>query len=90
VVDRWRLNLEQRRNLEDYLGGNYALRPLIGYVTMVDSVYTDPVPVVDIYARLARRIVIGEADVEEHELCRRLMDLAEVTGGLYSQGGPYG
>ena len=90
AVDRWRLNLEQRRNLEDYLRTNYRLRPMIGYITMVDSVYADPVQVADIYARVARRVLTGDADREKEELCRRLMDLSEVTGGLRSPGGPYG
>jgi hypothetical protein len=81
AVDRWRLNLEQRRNLEDYLRTNYRLRPMIGYITMVDSVYADPVQVADIYARVARRVLTGDADREKEELCRRLMDLSEVTGG---------
>ncbi len=83
VIDRWRMNVDQRRNLEDYLRGNFQLRPVISSVTTVDSAYADPIQVVDIYARLARRVVLGAATTEEAALCGRLMDLQELTGGLY-------
>lgn len=83
VIDRWRMNVDQRRNLEDYLRGNFRLRPVIASVTTVDSVYTDPIQVVDIYGRLARRVVLGSASPEESALCARLMELQELTGGLY-------
>lgn len=83
VIDRWRMTPELRKNLEDYLRGNYKLRPSIATITLVDSVYADPIQVVDIYGRLARRIVEGRAAAGEVALGKRLMDLTEVTGGLY-------
>jgi len=90
VVDRWRLSWDQRRDLEDYLRDNYGLRPVVSSITMVDSLYADPIQAVDVYARLARRVVDGSATPEERTLNGRLMDLREVTGGLFSSGGPYG
>lgn len=83
VLDRWRMTLEQRGNLEEYLRGNYGLRPRLAYVTLVDSQYCDPIQIVDIYGRLARRVVEGRASTEEQELARRLMDIVEIRGGLY-------
>lgn len=83
MIDRWRMLPELRKNLEDYLRGNYKLRPSIATITLVDSAYADPIQVVDIYGRLARRIVEGRAAAGEVALGKRLMDLTEVTGGLY-------
>lgn len=83
VIDRWRMTPDLRKNLEEYLRGNYKLRPSIATITLVDSAYADPIHVVDIYGRLARRIAEGRADTEEVVLGERLMDLPEVTVGLY-------
>jgi hypothetical protein len=83
VIDRWRMTPDLRKNLEDYLRGNYKLRPSIATITLVDSAYADPIQVVDIYGRLARRIVEGRENPDEAALGERLMNLAEVTGGLY-------
>ncbi|MCI0633583.1 MAG: DUF3800 domain-containing protein [Actinobacteria bacterium] len=84
VIDRWRMNLEQRRNLEDYLRGNFKLRPMIGSITTVDSAYADPIQVVDIYARLIRRVLVERASDEEATLAGRLVDLTEIKGGLFA------
>ncbi|MGH2747210.1 MAG: hypothetical protein ACRDKB_04740 [Actinomycetota bacterium] len=83
VIDRWKMSPEKRLNLEEYLRGNFRLRPVIAYITTVDSAYADPIQVVDIYGRLARRVVEGKATDEEQTLCHRLMALEEVRGGLY-------
>lgn len=83
VLDRWRMTLEQRGNLEEYLRNNYSLRPRLAYVTLVDSQYCDPIQIVDIFGRLARRVVETRASTEEQNLAKRLMDIAEVRGGLY-------
>jgi hypothetical protein len=83
VVDRWRLSPEQRRNLEDYLRNNYALRPVISSVTMVDSLYSEPIQIVDMMGRLARKRLTGAASTTEETLCDALMDLREYTKGLY-------
>lgn len=83
VIDRWRMTHDQRKNLDDYLRGNFKLRPEIASITLVDSAYADPIQVVDIYARLARRVVSGAATPDERALAGRLMDIAEITGGLY-------
>lgn len=83
VIDRWQMNIDQRRNLEDYLRGNYALRPVLANLTTVDSAYADPIQVVDIYARLARRVLLGTAEEQEKALSDRLMKLAERSWGLY-------
>ncbi len=83
VIDRWRMTHDQRKNLDDYLRGNFQLRPEIASITLVDSAYADPIQVVDIYGRLARRVVTGTATADEQQLAGRLMDIAEITGGLY-------
>jgi hypothetical protein len=83
VIDRWRMTLDQRANLETYLRGNYNIRPPMAYVTLVDSLYCDPVQIVDIYGRLLRRVVQGGATQEEVDLAGRLMDYEELTGGLF-------
>lgn len=82
VLDRWSMNLEQRRNLEDYIKTNYKLGP-VGHVTTVDSAYVDSVQIADLYTRLARRVVEGKADDIQEKHCHRLMDLLEVVKGLY-------
>ena len=84
VIDRWRMSLDQRRNLEDYIHGNFKLRPRIASITAVDSAYADPIQVVDIYARLVRRVVLGRAEDPERALAGRLAYLSEVTRGLYA------
>jgi hypothetical protein len=84
VIDRWRMSLDQRRNLEDYVRGNFKLRPMIASITTVDSAYADPIQVVDIYARLVRRVLLDRADAEERVLAGRLVELVEVRGGLYA------
>jgi hypothetical protein len=83
VIDRWKMPPEQRLDLEKYLHGNYSLRPAIANITIVDSIYVDMTQVVDIYSRLARRVIQGTATPEETALAGRLMDLHEITGGLY-------
>lgn len=82
VLDRWSMSVAQRRNLEDYIRGNWRLRP-IGDVTTVSSSYVDSVQIVDLYARLARRVIEGKAGPAEVDWCDKLMDLKEVKGGLY-------
>lgn len=72
----------QRTNLQTYLKGNWRLHP-IGDLTFVDSRYVDMVQVVDLYTRLIRRVVEGEADAEQAEMCSRLLTLHEITKGLY-------
>jgi hypothetical protein len=83
VIDRWKMLPEQRLNLEKYLRENYSLRPMIANITTVDSIYVDIMQVVDIYSRLVRRVVDGSATPEEVALQKRLVDLEEITGGLY-------
>ncbi|HYO61788.1 MAG TPA: DUF3800 domain-containing protein [Actinomycetota bacterium] len=82
VLDRWSMNDEQRSDVENYLKGNWALRP-IRDITFVDSRYVDMVQVADLFTRLIRRVVEGEADDEQVEMCGRLIDLHEVEKGLY-------
>jgi hypothetical protein len=82
VLDRWSMSQEQRHNLEDYIRGNWKLQP-IGHVTTVDSAYVDSVQIVDLYARLVRRVVEGKATDEQESLCHRLMDVKEVVRGLF-------
>lgn len=83
VIDRWRMSLEQRANLEGYLRGNFALRPVLASITMVDSAYCDPIQIVDIYGRLLRRVVSGAPSPDETGLAHRLMEIHEVVGGLF-------
>lgn len=83
VIDRWAMTLDQRKSLEEYLRGNFKLRPVIPWITLVDSAYCDPIQVVDIYSRLVRRVVTGHATADEVALCARLVDLQEIRGGLY-------
>lgn len=83
VLDRWGMSIAQRRNLEDYLLGNFRLRPPLEAVTLVDSLYVDLVQVVDVCLRLARRVVEGHANSAEEQLASELMDIDEVAGGLY-------
>lgn len=78
------MNLDQRRNLEDHIRDNFKLRPMIASITTVDSAYADPIQIVDIYARLVRRVLSHRAEPDEHELANRLVDLHEVRGGLYA------
>lgn len=59
MIYRWQAIDEQQANLLQYLRGNYKLRPQIANVTMVDSLYADPIQIADIYARLARRVIQG-------------------------------
>ena len=84
VIDRWRMNLDQQRDLEDYLRGNWELRPVIRYITLVDSSYTGMTQLVDIFGRLVSRVLSGKATDEEEALCQRLMSLKELKGGLYA------
>jgi hypothetical protein len=83
VIDRWAMTLDQRKNLEEYLRGNFKLRPVIPWITLLDSAYCDPIQVVDIYSRLVRRVVTGVGTREEVALCDRLVDLEEIRRGLY-------
>jgi hypothetical protein len=83
VLDRWGASQSARRNLEDYLQGNYALRPQVETVTLVDSLYCDLIQIVDLYTRLARLVVSGAASSEQKALAAQLFVLHEVTGGLY-------
>jgi hypothetical protein len=83
VLDRWSMDEDQRRNLEEYLKGNWNLEPRIAHVTTVDSVYVDPIQIADIYTRVARKIADGSANDEERALASRLMSIREVRGGLY-------
>ena len=82
VIDRWLMTREQRADLETYLKGNFKLRPS-PEVTLVDSLCCDPVQVVDIVTRLVKRCVTDRGNEEELALCERLIDLSEVTRGLY-------
>jgi hypothetical protein len=84
VIDRWKMSLDQRGNLEQYLRGNYNLRPVFANITTVDSVYCDPIQVVDIYGRLLRRVVEGGAEADESALAHRLMEIHEIKGGIYA------
>jgi Protein of unknown function (DUF3800) len=83
VLDRWEASPEGRRNLEDYLRGNYSLRPQIETVTLVDSLYADLIQIVDLYTRLARLVVDGRASAEHAALAGRLFSLHEITRGKY-------
>jgi hypothetical protein len=82
VIDRWRMSAEQRRNLEEYLRGNFKLRPAIRWITLVDSSYCDTIQAVDIFSRLVRRCVTARGTPDEMALCARLVDLEELRGGL--------
>lgn len=82
VIDRWQATHEQQANLLHYLRGNYKLRPQIANVTMVDSLYTDPIQIADIFARLARRVIQGSGTEADRVLASRLMSLDEISGGL--------
>jgi hypothetical protein len=84
VLDRWSMDEAQRRNLEEYLKGNFKLRPTIQHVTTVDSDYVDPIQIVDVYARLLRRVVENKAPTpDEVALVPRLMEVNQITRGLY-------
>ncbi|CAN5548919.1 hypothetical protein BH20ACT21_BH20ACT21_14330 [soil metagenome] len=82
VIDRWQASHEQQADLLHYLRGNYVLRPQIANVTMVDSLYADPIQIADIYARLARRIVTESESEGDRALAARLMSLHEISRGL--------
>jgi hypothetical protein len=82
VLDRWSMSDEQKANIETYIKGNWNLQP-IRHMTFVDSTYTDLVQIADLYTKLARRVVEGEADDEQMEMCGRLMSLKQYTRGLY-------
>ncbi|HEV2757354.1 MAG TPA: DUF3800 domain-containing protein [Actinomycetota bacterium] len=77
VLDRWSMNVRQRTDLEEDLRANRSLQP-VGDITFVDSRYVDMVQVADLYTRLIRRVVEGEADGEQEAMCSRLMTLHEV------------
>jgi hypothetical protein len=83
VIDRWAMTADQRKNLEEYLRGNFKLRPPFFSITLVDSAYCDPIQVVDIYSRLIRRVVENRATAEEIALSGRLTNLTEIRKGLY-------
>jgi hypothetical protein len=83
VLDRWSMSESQRRNLEDYLHGNFKLRPQIAHVSVVDSAYSDPVQIADIYARMARHVIERTADQEQDGFADRLMALFEIKKGIY-------
>lgn len=83
VLDRWGQSKDLKRNLEDYVQGNFCLHPEIENVTFVDSVYCDPVQIIDIYLRLVNRVVDGTATAEEKRLAAALMDVTEITGGFF-------
>lgn len=83
VIDRWQATHEQQADLFQYLRNNYQLRPQIANLTMVDSLYADPIQVADILTRLARRIISGNASDEDNRLAAQLLDLVEIEGGLF-------
>jgi Protein of unknown function (DUF3800) len=83
VLDRWGQGSELKRDLESYLEGNRNLRPEIEHITFVDSKYCDPVQVIDIYLRLAKRVIQGAANADEQRLASVLMHVTEIAGGLY-------
>lgn len=83
VLDRWEPSVQGRRNLEDYLKANYALRPEIETVTLVDSLYADVIQIADLYTRLARLLVTGRASPEHAALAKRLFTVHEITKGIY-------
>ncbi len=83
VLDRWESSVEGRRNLEDYLRGNYLLRPQIETVTLVDSLYSDLIQIADLYTRLARLVVNGRATREQIALAGRLFSLTEIIRGKH-------
>jgi hypothetical protein len=82
VIDRWSMTDERRRNLEEYLQGNFKLRP-VPTVTLVDSLCCDLIQVSDIITRVVRRCVTGTASDTDKELCSRMVSLHEITGGIY-------
>ena len=82
VIDRWGMTDAQRRDLEQYLKGNFKLRPT-PVITLVDSVCCDFVQVVDIITRLIKRCVTGKGTPEELALCECLVNLHEIERGLY-------
>lgn len=77
------MTIDQRKNLEAYLRGNFQFRPVISWVSLVDSAYCDPIQLVDIYSRLVRRVLYGMGTIDEMALCWRLIKLFEISGGLY-------
>lgn len=83
VIDRWQATHDQQANLFDYLRDNYSLRPQIANLTMVDSLYSDPIQVADILTRLARRVVSGKSTTEDDRLASQLLSLVEIAGGHY-------
>ncbi len=83
VLDRWEPSIEGRRNLEDYLRGNYGLRPQIETVTFVDSLYADLIQIADLYTRLARLVVTGSPSPDHMALAGRLFSLKEIDRGVY-------
>ena len=83
VLDRWGQSMDLKRNLEDYVKDNFNLRPEIENVTFVDSMYCDPVQIIDIYLRLVHRVVDGAATPEEEKLTGALMDVTEIKGGFF-------
>ncbi|HYZ92736.1 MAG TPA: DUF3800 domain-containing protein [Actinomycetota bacterium] len=82
VIDRWSMDQAQRQNLEKYLKGNWKLQP-VAHITTADSAYVDMIQIIDLYARLARKVVLGEATDEQHEYAANLFDLVEIVKGRY-------
>lgn len=82
VLDRWSMNQTQRVDLENYIKNNWNLQP-VGHVTTVDSTYVDMIQIVDLLARLARRVAEGKADVDQQTWAAKLMRLHEIKKGYY-------
>jgi hypothetical protein len=83
VLDRWPMTIEQRLSLRNYLREKCDLRPPPAHITVADSSYVPMVDLVDFYARLARRVAEGSMNPEYESFCKALMNVKEITGGLY-------
>lgn len=85
VLDRWNMSEERYLNLRQYVKEKiWGLEPRPAHVTVADSDYVEGLQVADMYARFARAVVEGDASEWHRDVVGRLMDLREVTGGLFS------
>lgn len=89
VVDRWSMNQGQEDNLRTYLRENAYLQPPLAHITISDSAYVEALQVVDLFTRIARKVIEGEGSDWHQDIWNRAMVAREVTGGIYSYGGPY-
>jgi hypothetical protein len=78
VFDRYKLEIKESRNLEDYLCRNWNL-PHISYIGHADSIYTPPLEVASQLVNAIKDVALNTIQMERKELLS-FIRLSQVTG----------